>query len=85
MTADFTIHNIGLILLLFVNYYFTLVEENFEMWHSEMLQIGLILLLFDNHYFTLVEENFEMWHSETLQDGVIPLINFKFDLAISEL
>ena len=40
---------IGLILLLFDNYYFTMVEEIFEIWHSEMLQIGLILLLFDNY------------------------------------
>ena len=24
-----------------------MVEENFEIWHSEILQIGLILLLFD--------------------------------------
>ena len=38
-----------------------MVEEIFEIWHSEMLQIGLILLLFDNYYFTMVEENFEIW------------------------
>ena len=44
-----------------------MVEEIFEIWHSEMPQIGLILLLFDNYYFTMVEENFEIWFSETLQ------------------
>ena len=43
-----------------------MVEENFEIWHSEMLQIGLILLLFDNYYFNMVEEKIEIWHSEML-------------------
>ena len=31
--------------------------EDFEIWHSEMLQIGLILVHFDNYYFTMVAEN----------------------------
>ena len=51
-----------------------MVEEGFEIWHSEMLQIDLILLLFDNYYFTMVEENFEIWFSETLQIGLILLL-----------
>ena len=50
-----------------------MVEENFKIWHSEMLQIGLILLLFDNYYFTMVEEIFEIWFSETLQIEFFPL------------
>ena len=76
---------IGLILLFFDDNYFTMVEENFEIRHSEMLQIGLILLLFDDNYFTMVEENFEIWHSEMLQIGLILLLfekvrklNFEF-------
>ena len=55
---------IGLIWLHFDNHDFTMVEENFEIWISEMTQIDLIWLLFDNHDFTMVEENFETWISE---------------------
>ena len=52
-----------------------MVEENFEIWHSEMLHIGLILLFIDNnYYFTMVEENFEIWHIEMLQIGLIYLL-----------
>ena len=40
-------------------YYFTMVEENFEIWPPEMLQIDSILLLCVLHYFTMVEEKFE--------------------------
>ena len=50
-----------------------MVEEIFEIWHSEMLQIDLILLLFDNYYFVMGEENFEIWFSETLQIEFFPL------------
>ena len=42
-----------------------MVEENFEIWPSEMLQIGLILLFSTLHY--MVEENFEIWPSEMHQ------------------
>jgi hypothetical protein len=48
------------ILLLSINHSFTVVEENFEICHSEKLQNGSILLLSINHSFTVVEENFEI-------------------------
>ena len=41
-----------------------MVEENFEISHSEKLQNGSILLIFINHSFTMVEENFEISQSE---------------------
>ena len=50
-----------------------MVEEDVEIWCSEMLKIEMILLLSDN-YFTMVEENFEIWLSETLQIGIIVLL-----------
>ena len=49
-----------------------MVEENFEIWPSVMLQLDLILLLLDNYYFTMVEENFEIW-PVTLQLDLIVL------------
>ena len=50
-----------------------MVEENFEIWLSEMPQIGLILLFFFSPKFTMVEENFEISLSETPQIGLILL------------
>ena len=72
----------GLILLLFSNHYFTLVEENFENWLSETLQIGLIWLLSDNHYFTMVEENIEIWIYEMPQIGLIWLLFDNHDFTM---
>ena len=48
--------------------FFTMVEENFGIWHSEMIHIDRILRLFsDKNLFTMVEENFEISNSKMLQ------------------
>ena len=48
---------------------FTIVDNNFEIWRSEMLRIASILYFPGCyiHTFAMVDKNFEIWCSEMLQ------------------
>ena len=60
--------------MILVDTFFTMVEENFENWHLEMVQNNLILMIVVDAFFTMVEENFENWHLEIHQNNVILMI-----------
>ena len=55
---------IHFILELLTSSFFTIVEENFEIWSLEMIQNCFLFELLSSSFFTMVEENFEISYLE---------------------